>query len=546
MALFSSVEEKRKGRTRLADALLMQGMDTSPVQHWTQGLSRLTQALTGGYLGHLADEDAKDEKKKLAEAMIPPGMRKRPEAAPAPTAAPAVADRPEQPVWTAPGIPGVLPGAQAETPGTWHTRQNNPGNIRQTDASLKAYPGAAPGQNGFLSFGTPEQGLAAIGQTFRHIAKTRGVNTLAGIIGVYAPKGDGTNDPAAYAAAVSRETGIPVDAPLNLDDPATMGKILPALIRVETGKASPYTPQQIASVTGAVPGAPARPPETRVAEAPGTATDAIPAEQKAYIQQLIDSGEPALIEMGVKLYQQYQEKPKPTDEMREYQLYRQQGGTKSFFDYKTDLKKAGAPQNTVTVDTRAENEFAKGMGKHFAEQYADTMKGAQSARQKIGTLQALGQNLSMAGRTGFAAETMLEVKRAAKALGIDTGDLGPAETSRAIANQLALALRNPSSGAGMPGALSDKDREFLVASVPGLSRTPEGNAKLIEYMVRVEQRSLQIADMMNEYVSRHGRLDAGFFSSLSKWSSANPLFPEAGTTGAPKKMPRLKPDGTWE
>lgn len=550
MALFSSVEESRKRRGRFADTLMLQGMDASPIQHPVQGVARIIQALTGGYLSGELDREDKERTSKLLKAMRPPGFDSpaTPSVAPGDTLPgsqppPNVAARPEQPMWTAPGIPGVLPGSSApvQDAGTWHTRQNNPGNIRMTDASLKAYPGAMPGQNGFLAFNTPEQGLAAIGQTIRHIAKTTGQNTLAGIISVYAPKGDGANDPMAYAMALSRETGIPVDAPLNLDDPATMQKLVPAMIRVETGKASPYTPQQLASVTGRPPGAPPAPVAPQVAQAPATtATDAIPKEQRDYIQRLVDSGEPELVQMGMQLWQKYQELPKPTDEMREYELYKKQGGTKSFFDYKMDLKRAGA--TAVTVDTKGETKFAEGMGKHFSEQYAKVMEGAQLARQKIATLDALGQNLAQAGRTGFAAETMLGLKRAAKAAGIDTGDLGPAETARAITNQLALQLRNPSSGAGMPGAMSDKDREFLVASVPGLSRTPEGNAKLIEYMTRMERRSIQVADMMNRYVAAKGKLDPGFYAELSQWSEANPLFPEAKAT----PVSTAGPDSGWK
>lgn len=40
-----SIARKRK----IADALLQQGTDTSPVQHWTQGLARIAQSLSGNY-----------------------------------------------------------------------------------------------------------------------------------------------------------------------------------------------------------------------------------------------------------------------------------------------------------------------------------------------------------------------------------------------------------------------------------------------------------------------------------------------------------------
>ncbi len=71
----------------LANALMQQSMDASPVQHWTQGLARVLAGGLGGYRGSQADaaaaqmkqqeeakaaaERAAAEKKAQAEAMMP-------------------------------------------------------------------------------------------------------------------------------------------------------------------------------------------------------------------------------------------------------------------------------------------------------------------------------------------------------------------------------------------------------------------------------------------------------------------------------------------
>jgi hypothetical protein len=47
----------RDPRLRLAQQLQLQGADSSPVQHWTQGAARLAQALAGGYVQDKADAD---------------------------------------------------------------------------------------------------------------------------------------------------------------------------------------------------------------------------------------------------------------------------------------------------------------------------------------------------------------------------------------------------------------------------------------------------------------------------------------------------------
>lgn len=43
---------------QIAQALLQQGMDTSPVQHWSQGAARIAQALLGGYKNQQAEQAA--------------------------------------------------------------------------------------------------------------------------------------------------------------------------------------------------------------------------------------------------------------------------------------------------------------------------------------------------------------------------------------------------------------------------------------------------------------------------------------------------------
>lgn len=53
----------------IANALMQQGMDASPVQHWSQGLNRVAQALLGGYQNKQANEaDATLQRKKELDA----------------------------------------------------------------------------------------------------------------------------------------------------------------------------------------------------------------------------------------------------------------------------------------------------------------------------------------------------------------------------------------------------------------------------------------------------------------------------------------------
>ena len=213
----------------------------------------------------------------------------------------------------------------------------------------------------------------------------------------------------------------------------------------------------------------------------------------------------------------------PTDDMREYDAAVAQGYEGTIQDWIVGNKKAGA----TTINTGdGSSEYNKALDKKYAESFMTIQDGAQSARGKLATLGALSQALKESGDTGYGGETILTLQQAGRLFGVEIGDVGPKEAARALGNQLALQLRNPSGGAGMPGAMSDKDREFLVASVPGLTKTPEGNAKLVDFMTRVEERSIQVAEQAQQYQERNGQIDNGFYRELSQWSEANPLFPE--------------------
>jgi len=196
-------------------------------------------------------------------------------------------------------------------------------------------------------------------------------------------------------------------------------------------------------------------------------------------------------------------------------------------EYSDFMVTGGNKGTTVNVDTKGETEYDKALGKNLADKTVGIMDAGQQATNKIATYQQMMDVLPNV-YTGAGGDTMLTLKRAAKGLGIDTGDLSGPEFVQAMGNQMALELRNPAGGAGMPGAMSDSDRAFLSSMSPGLTKTPEGNKKLLEYRMTLEKRNIEVAQKAGEYMQTHnGRLDNGFFTDLSKWSADNPLFPKA-------------------
>ena len=196
--------------------------------------------------------------------------------------------------------------------------------------------------------------------------------------------------------------------------------------------------------------------------------------------------------------------------------------------YERQLLIASKPlmQYNNRQETEESKAYGKKIGEYYGKHFAQVMDGEQAARAQNADLDSL-QNLLANVSTGTFAEQRLKLTRAANTVGLDINlikDLPAAEAAQAITNKFALTLRNPAGGAGMPGSMSDKDREFLQSIPPGIGKSPAGNALLIKLMKKVNDRSIETAKMAREYLKSHDRLDAGFYEQMSNYSDAHPIF----------------------
>jgi hypothetical protein len=191
---------------------------------------------------------------------------------------------------------------------------------------------------------------------------------------------------------------------------------------------------------------------------------------------------------------------------------------------KTKLAGAGATRVNVSNVTKQEGEESKAVGKFFGDAYAETQKAGFDAENKLNRYGRLKQLLDGVS-TGTFTPTGLDVAKAASALGINIDpNMQNKEAAQALSSEIALQLRNPSGGAGMPGAMSDADRQFLANMVPGLATTPEGRKLMIETATKLAQRDKEVAAMARKYRQKKGNIDEGFYDELAQFSSAKPLF----------------------
>ena len=228
------------------------------------------------------------------------------------------------------------------------------------------------------------------------------------------------------------------------------------------------------------------------------------------------------LEMLVKLQTQKPPKIDQPGSVQEYEYAKGQGYKGTFQDFEIEKKRAGA--TNVSVDT-GDKESAKQMARHFAENYQTIYKAGISARDTLGNLDLAQSALESGIRTGFGAEIEQSLRKIGASLGIgDVDKVASGELLSAVQNRMALQMRNPDSGMGMPGAMSDADREFLKASQLGLDKSPDGNKAMLTAARALENRKLEVAKMADEYLEKNGALDAGFNRLVRDYAEKNPLF----------------------
>ncbi|MCO5762846.1 MAG: hypothetical protein NHG36_15250 [Chromatiaceae bacterium] len=161
----------------------------------------------------------------------------------------------------------------------------------------------------------------------------------------------------------------------------------------------------------------------------------------------------------------------------------------------------------------------------WAGRYAEAMKDKDAAAGRLQTLQAM-RSMLPGIETGKLSPSVTQVQAWAESLGvpIDAQKLGAKQAFEALSNQITLQARNPGGGAGMPGAMSDADREFLKNSVPRLSASKEGNLRMLDISEKLAQRSIDAAELLQRYREKFGRIDEGAEAALRQFAQRNPLF----------------------
>lgn len=166
----------------------------------------------------------------------------------------------------------------------------------------------------------------------------------------------------------------------------------------------------------------------------------------------------------------------------------------------------GQPQTVVEVNSGAsENAATKAYGESIGERASERVDSAEQAVDQQVALQRMREALEAGANTGFGEQTFLTLKNAGENLfGMTFENMDEQEVVQALGNQMALQLRNPESGMGLPGSTSNRDLQFLKESVPGISRSEGGNELLIDFMSRRNQMKIDVVGEQNRIIRENG------------------------------------------
>ncbi len=222
-----------------------------------------------------------------------------------------------------------------------------------------------------------------------------------------------------------------------------------------------------------------------IAPAPAAPTQPDPQRQAAVarLAEMLRSDNPQMRKVGSSMAQQFLQgemarefkPPETTDEIKEYNLYKKQGGPLNFFDYKSGLKKAGATNVTTTVGGGSDKQIFDALDESAKEARA-TASGLTGLREARAAIQG-------GAITGAGADQRLALQKIGALVGVaDPTKITNTETFRAaIAPQVAAVLKSTVGTAN----ISNTDREFAEKAAGGSITLDEKSiSRLMDIMER--------------------------------------------------------------
>ena len=177
---------------------------------------------------------------------------------------------------------------------------------------------------------------------------------------------------------------------------------------------------------------------------------------------------------------------------------------------------------------KGETALATARAKNTAEAEQAARASMESSQKQIGDLDQMAAIANNPGvYFGPGGQMINQARALARSMGLNIGEGAPeGEVFNSLARQMALQLRNPAGGAGMPGAMSDQDRNFLESMVPGLNRTREGNQLLLQMWREKEAHKLAESQERLRFMEANGS-QQGLQPHMAQWQAKNQAISNA-------------------
>lgn len=367
----------------------------------------------------------------------------------------------------APQAPQVAPQVtpQVSTGGSgWNA--NNPGNIRPV------------GGQGFNTYATPEDGARAMSDLLSTYGTKHGINTLVGLTSRWAPKGDGANDPTAYAQFLSKQVGgYPIDAPIDLTNPEFRAQLMRGMSRMETGREMPQDMAMRAVSSG-----------VQMAQAgPRTATDAGGVPQQPQAPAMGNGVNPSQVQMAL----QYSMAPGKAGEMARGYLSANKAALDIQFarspEYLSYLKQQEQAQNASlpfqpqNVQGAGQLEATKtGAAEGEKQLFKDMTEIRTGATAALKTKSLINEWEALDPASGPLTNFKVKLGALAQAFGVNIPDAikeaGDLQTAQTLASSMVLPMIQ--STTAFHTNFSNTDREFLMRTMLSPDALPEANKRL--------------------------------------------------------------------
>jgi hypothetical protein len=189
-----------------------------------------------------------------------------------------------------------------------------------------------------------------------------------------------------------------------------------------------------------------------------------------------------------------------TDDQKEFQLAQAEGYKGSFMDYMREIKEAGRPNTTVTVENAGLKKAAEKMAEMDVKRVETLRESAETLRgllPDLATFEAANQEFS----TGAFGNGLLGLQKMMGRLGVELPGTTEGEVMGAIQSRLAPAMRAPGSGAS-----SDRDVQMFLSSLPALSNTPNGNRAIVAMFRTLAERREAEAEFAYNWMQENDSL----------------------------------------